>query len=89
MECVGLLIVETLKWSWHGTKGMIPNKSNSYAGIIIYDIGSFKWTERIRPGYSIVMNVKELKFDENKGENKNNSHRALCRQLFGVTIDEL
>ena len=61
--CANSLIIETLKWSWYGTRGNKPDVKNNYAGLIIYDPGSFKWKEKLRPGYSIIMDFKELKFD--------------------------
>ena len=76
--CVGVLVVETLKWSWHGTKGKKPEKSESYAGLIVYHPGTFKWKENLRPGYSIIMNVKTLQFDDKAGLGKDVPHKVLC-----------
>jgi len=58
------LVITTIRWSYYGTKGAGPDINKNYAGLVVYDIGTFKWKEEVRPGYACIMDIDELKFDD-------------------------
>jgi hypothetical protein len=37
--------ITSLRWSFHGTGGKTPDPNCNYAGMVMYDPGTFEWKE--------------------------------------------
>lgn len=68
-----------------------PKPERPYAGFIIYDKGQWNQKnqekEQIYPGQIVMMNIDTMTFEAH--EQKNQPHRPLCRNYFGIELVEL
>jgi hypothetical protein len=53
----------------------------------VYDVGRFKWKEKLLPGYACIVDVNELPWMPN--DDRSLPHKPLTRFLFMQPIDRL